>query len=265
MLERTKAALNKTIRDIKKIIFLFTLVGLLVNIALLVYSLIKGDGNTIVNCILLGITTAYALFYLITTNFGKELDGKKSLKKIGKKVFKWMKRLVKVYTIAVAIYGLFVGSNILSPLFILLTGGQILAVVLGLIFDLIIIIVERRAQLFIDGFMADTAWIWEGVRKVTNVSRFFHREALIPKPDNTPNKNQLLLEELAQKDAQDKEREEKIFHARLRVEKAEQDLAKAQEKGKERAIRRAEEYLKKMQEELAAAQAEPEPTNPKNS
>ena len=255
MLERTKAALNKTIRDIKKVIFLFTLVGLLVNIASLVYSLIKEDGNTIVNCILLGITTAYALFYLITTNFGKELDGKKSLKKIGKRVFKWMKRLVKVYTISVAIYGLFIGSNILSPLFILLTVGQVLAVVLGLIFDLIIIIVERRAQLFIDGFMADTAWVREGLRKITNVSRFFNREALIPKPDNTPNENQLYLKELA-------ERDERINRAKGRLEKAEQDLAKAQEKGKERAIRRAEEYLKKMQEELAAAQAEPEPTKP---
>ena len=255
MLERTKAAFNKTVRDIKKLIFLFTLIGLFVNIASLAYSLIKKDSGAIVDWILLGVTLAYALFYLITTNFGKELDGKKSLKKIGKRVFKWMKRLVKVYTFTVAIYGLFAGSDILSPLFILLTIGQILAVVLGLIFDLIIVIIERRAQLFIDGFMADTEGIREGLRKITNVSRFFNREALIPKPDNTPNENQLYLKELA-------DRDKRINHAKGRLEKAEQDLAKAQEKGKERAIRRAEEYLKKMQEELAAAQAESEPTPP---
>ena len=41
MLERTKAAFNKTVRDIKKLIFLFTLIGLFVNIASLAYSLIK--------------------------------------------------------------------------------------------------------------------------------------------------------------------------------------------------------------------------------
>ena len=251
MLERTKAAFNKTVRDIKKLIFLFTLIGLFVNIASLAYSLIKKDSGAIVDWILLGVTLAYALFYLITTSFGKELDGKKSLKKIGKRVFKWMKRLVKVYTFTVAIYGLFAGSDILSPLFILLTIGQILAVVLGLIFDLIIVIIERRAQLFIDGFMADTEGIREGLRKITNVSRFFNREALIPKPDNTPNENQLYLKELA-------DRDKRINHAKGRLEKA-------QEKGKERAIRRAEEYLKKMQEELAAAQAEPEPTKPQKS
>ena len=263
MFERTAAAFKKTVHDIKKLIFVFTIIGLLVNVASLVYSIIKKEGNSIVDWVLLSITLAYALFYLITTSFGKELDGKKSLKKIGKRIFKWMKRLVKVYTIAVAIYGLFAGSDILSPLFILLTVGQILAVVLGLVFDLVVIIIERRAQLFIDGFMADIEPVLKIKRGMDNVSRFFHREPKIQDP--TPNENQRLLEELAQKDAEEKAREGKIFHARLRVEKAEQDLAKAQEKGKERAIRRAEEYLKKMQEELAAAQAEPNPTKPKKS
>ena len=91
-----------------------------------------------------------------------------------------------------------------------------------------------------------------------NVSRFFHREPKIPDP--TPNENQLYLEQLAAEDAAVKAREERVSHAKLRVEKAEQELTKAQEKGKQHAIRRAEEHLEKMQEELAAAQAEIEPT-----
>ena len=260
MFERTAAAFKKTVHDIKKLIFAFTVLGLLVNLGSLVYSLIKDDGSAIVNWILLGITSAYALFYLITTGFGKELDGKKSLKKTGKIIFKWMKRLVKVYTIAIAVYGICVGSNILSPLFILLTGGQILAVIFGLIFDLLALVIERRAQLFIDGFMADIEPVLKIKRGVDNVSRFFHREPKIQNP--TPNENQLYLEQLAEQDAAEKARQDRVSHAQLRVDKAEEELAEAQKKGKARAIRRAEAYLEQTREELAAAQTEAAPTPP---
>ncbi len=259
MFERTRAAFNKTIRDIKKLIFVFTISGLLINVAYLVYALITSQ-NDIANWILLGTTTAYLLFYLITTGFGRELDGKKTLKKGAKIIFKWLKRLVKVYTLAIAVYGICIGNEKITPLFILLIGGQALAVVFGLVFDLLALVIERRAQLFIDGFLADIEPVLKIKRGMDNVSRFFHREPKIPNP--VPNENQLYLEQLAAEDAAIKARQERVSHAKLRLEKAEQDLAKAQEKGKKRAIRRAEEYLEKMQEELALAQAESEPTPP---
>lgn len=260
MFERTKAAFNKTVRDIKKLIFVFTLSGLIVNVAYLVYALIAPSGNAIANWVLLGTTLAYLLFYLITTGFGRELDGNKSLKKGGKILFKWLKRLVKVYTLAIAVYGICIGNEKINALFILLIGGQALAVVFGLVFDLLALVIERRAQLFIDGFMADIEPVLKIKRGMENVSRFFHREPKIPDP--TPNENQLYLEQLAAEDAAVKARQERVSHAKLRLEKAEQDLFKAQEKGNKRAIRSAEEYLEKMQEELALAQAESEPTPP---
>ena len=260
MFERTKAAFNKTVRDIKKLIFLFTLSGLIVNVAYLVYALIAPSGNAIANWVLLGTTLAYLLFYLITTGFGRELDGNKSLKKGGKILFKWLKRLVKVYTLAIAVYGICIGNEKINALFILLIGGQALAVVFGLVFDLLALVIERRAQLFIDGFMADIEPVLKIKRGMENVSRFFHREPKIPDP--TPNENQLYLEQLAAEDAAAKARQERVSHAKLRLEKAEEDLAKAQEKGNKRAIRGAEEYLEKMQEELALAQAESEPAPP---
>lgn len=261
MFERTRAAFNKTVRDIKKLIFVFTIGGLLINVAYLVYALITDkNNNAIANWILLGTTTLYLLFYLITTGFGKELDGKKTLKKGAKILFKWMKRLVKVYTIAVAIYGICAGNNKSKLLFILLTGGQILAVIFGLIFDLLVFVIERRAQLFIDGFMADIEPVLKIKRGMDNVSRFFHREPKIQNP--TPNENQLYLEQLAAEDAAVKARQERVSHAQLRVEKAEEDLAEAQKKGKERAIRRAEAYLEQTRQELAAAQAEAAPPPP---
>ena len=259
MFERTRAAFNKTVRDIKKLIFVFTISGLLINVAYLVYALITSQ-NDIANWILLGTTTAYLLFYLITTGFGRELDGKKTLKKGAKIIFKWLKRLVKVYTLAIAVYGICIGNEKITPLFILLIGGQALAVVFGLVFDLLALVIERRAQLFIDGFLADIEPVLKIKRGMDNVSRFFHREPKIPNP--VPNENQLYLEQLAAEDAAIKARQERVSHAKVRLEKAEQDLAKAQEKGKKRAIRRAEEYLDKTREELAAAQAESEPTPP---
>ena len=260
MFERTKAAFNKTVRDIKKLIFLFTVSGLVVNVAYLIYALVKPLDNPIANWVLLGTTVAYLLFYLIITGFGRELDGNKSLKKGVKILFKWLKRLVKVYTFAIAVYGICINNGNVTPLFIVLIGGQALAVVFGLVFDLLAFVVERRAQLFIDGFMADIEPVLKIKRGIDNVSRFFHREPKISDP--TPNENQLYLEQLAAQDAAAKARQERVSHAKLRVEKAEQDLAKAQEKGNKRAIRGAEKYLETMQEELAAAQAEIEPTPP---
>ena len=263
MFERTKAAFNKTVRDIKKLIFFFTISGLIVNVAYLVYALIAPSGNVIANGVLMGTTVAYLLFYLITTGFGRELDGNKSLKKGGKVLFKWLKRLVKVYTLAIAVYGICIGNEKITPIFILLIGGQALAVVFGLVFDLLAFVIERRAQLFIDGFMADIEPILKIKRGMDNVSRFFHREPKIPDP--TPNENQLYLEQLAAEDAAAKAREERVSHAKLRVEKAEEELTKAQEKGKQHAIRRAEEHLQHTREELAVAQAaaQPEPKEKK--
>jgi hypothetical protein len=195
MFERTKAAFHKTVQDIKKLIFFFTVVGLVINVAYLIYSLIAPSGNAIANWILLATTTLYLGFYLITTSFGKELDGKKSLKKGGAILFKWLKRLVKVYTIAIAVYGICISNGNITPLFIVLIGGQALAVVFGLVFDLLAFVIERRAQLFIDGFMADIEPVLKIKRGIDNVSRFFHREPKISDP--TPNENQLYLEQLA--------------------------------------------------------------------
>ena len=254
MFERTRAAFNKTVRDIKKLIFVFTVGGLLINIAYLAYAIITSHNNAVANWILLGTTGAYLLFYLITTGFGRELDGKKSLKKGAKIIFKWLKRLVKAYTIAVAVYGICIGNNEVTPLFILLIGGQALAVVFSLVFDLLAFILERRAQLFIDGFMADIEPVLKIKRGMDNVSRFFHREPKLQAP--IPNENQLYLEQLAAEDAALKAQQDRISYAQLHCEKAEEELAEAQKKGKKRAIRRAEKHLEEAREELALAQAD---------
>lgn len=205
MFERTKAAFQKTVRDIKRLIFAFTILGLLVNVAYLAYALIASSGNAIANWILLGTTTAYLLFYLIVTGFGKELDGKKSLKKGGKILFKWLKRMVKVYTIAIAIYGIFSGNDKLNPLVLILIAGQALAVVLGLIFDLIILLIEKRAQLFIDGFMADMEPVLKIKRGAENIKRFFRGEEKIAPPE--PTKNQQLLDQLVQEEQERKQQQ----------------------------------------------------------
>ncbi len=105
----------------------------------LVYSLAVDRGIFVANVILLTITVAYFIFYLIM----EFRNGKKQIRKTVKRIYKWCKRLIKLPIIGIAVYDLAIGKSDFDPLSFLLT----LLMIVGWILDLLFYFVIRYLEI----------------------------------------------------------------------------------------------------------------------
>ena len=101
MLENTINALRKTIDDFKKFATVCSIVLQTISITYLVYAMIASAGNLWINLILLVLSTAYFVFFLIVHTRKKELQ-----KRVAK-IFRWCKLGVKFFNLGLIIYGLY--------------------------------------------------------------------------------------------------------------------------------------------------------------
>ncbi len=242
MLDYTKAAISKTLEDFKKIGYSFTVLFNIAYIGYLIYVLCANHTFFVTNIILLCISTAYLLFYLIITRFGKDLDGHKSEKKSVNNIVKWAKYGMKIYTLGTMLYSIATIQETVNGLQLILLTLQILCFILQILFTLVCYVIEKRLEMFKVALDMD----WQEFKKpVTAVENFFKRvsgKEVEPKP--APTKTQIMLTERAQaskeqtkaKKAQDKT-ERKERKQQLREEKkAEKAAKKAAKKDKSAAL-----------------------------
>lgn len=155
MFDYTKSVFTKTVDDLKKIAFFFGASLQLFQIGYLIYALCIGSGIVAANIVLLVLSSAYFLFMLyINAN-----DVKKEIKRILKTIYRWGKRLIKLFTLGVSVYGLFITASetvtVKSLVSIVLLVFMLIAWVLDVLFSLIIVIIERRKNLFFDAIKMD--------------------------------------------------------------------------------------------------------------
>ena len=65
MLDYTRAAIDKTISDIKNTGYIISIGSQSIYICYLIYALFASVGNTVVNAILLALSVGYFIFYLV--------------------------------------------------------------------------------------------------------------------------------------------------------------------------------------------------------
>ena len=201
MLDYTREAFKKTVEDLKRVFYILNVTVQCVYIAYLVYTLIVGTGFFAVNLALLVLSVAYLGFFLVTTAFGKTPEGK-IYRKIGKRVYKWCKRALKLFTIGVTVYGICNAVNRVSPLAVIFTAMMIVGLLLQVVFEILISIVSKRAKMFLEGFEADVNAILKPARSVGNFFKRMTGQEVEPEKELT--ENQLLLKERV-----DEAREEK--------------------------------------------------------
>ena len=164
MFDYTKSIFSKTVDDLKTIAFLFGLSLQIFQIGYLIYALCIGTGIVAANVILLIISSLYLLFML----YVKWNDVKKATRKALKKVYRWSKRLIKLFTLGVSVYGLFITASapvtVKSLISIILLIFMLIAWILDVLFSLIILIIEKRKNLFFDAIKMD----FEPVLKAKN-------------------------------------------------------------------------------------------------
>ena len=95
MFDYTKTAVNKIVADFKKFFHRFSVCAQIVYIAYLIYALFANTELWIINTILLVISVAYFIFFLIAT--AKDAD--KKLKKRVKTIFTRCKQVIKLFTL----------------------------------------------------------------------------------------------------------------------------------------------------------------------
>ena len=164
MFDYTRSVFNKTVDDLKSIAFFASLSLQFFQVAYLIYSLCIGSGILLANIILLVLSSAYLglILYIHWVSITKKA------KKLLTNIYRWSKRIVKLFTLGVSVYGLFITASevvtVKSLISILLLVFMLLAWILDILFSLIVSVIEKRKALFFDAMKMD----FEPVLKTKN-------------------------------------------------------------------------------------------------
>ena len=261
MFDYTQAAAKQIAADFQKVLYIISVCSQAVYIVYLLYALFAGAGVLWVNIVLLAISSAYFAFFLITTKCGRHPSGAKAkiIQKTGKRVYKYCKMLLKIYPLALTIYGFYQTTEKVSFFALLLVCFMIIGWILQIVFEVIGAIFTNRFALIMDGVKAD---VEEIKRPVTAVGNFFKKitgkEVETPKE---PTKNQLKLREKEQFRAERKEKRElqkqELIEKRKQKkidEKAQKEAQKQEKEDRKAAIAIENKLLKSAEKQEKSAQ-----------
>ena len=192
MLDYTKMAIRQTIADLKRVDYIRNVATQIVYIVYLIYNLAAGAGYLALNIVLLVLAAAYFVFFLTVTSLGKTPEGK-TLKKTGTAVYVWCRRLIKLFTLGLTVYGICTAVGHVSALSVILAALMIVGWCLQIIFEVLIKILTNRVNFILEGLEAD---LDNMLRPVRSVGNFFKKIAgKEVKPEKELTKNQLRLKE----------------------------------------------------------------------
>lgn len=222
MFDHTRAAVDKTIADFKRFILGYNVVLQLIYIAYLVYALIAPSGFFYANIALLSVSVAYFIFYLATHNLeGREA---KKIKRQTKDAYKWFKLTVKAFTLALTIYGIYMATQSVTVLSVILAAFSTVGWALQVILELAFKFVSNRAELIMTGVKMDT-------KPVQDVSAFVKKvvtgESPIPEK---PTRFQKLLTKTVFKKKHTEDVEKERERLRKKEEALEKELREIREK-----------------------------------
>ena len=188
MIDYTKVALKKIFDDFKQFVYVFQVCVYILYTLYLIYAIITKSGILAVNIVLLIFSIAYLIFFIV---YNERKQKNKALKKVVTEIFKWSKRAIKLFTIGVALYGVYETSKNATPLSVVLASLMVVGFVFDLLFDVIIRFISKRIHFVYEAIQADVETI---TKPFTAVKSFFKREDTPPPPP--PTKNRLILDEL---------------------------------------------------------------------
>lgn len=154
MFDYTRAAVDKTIADFKRFILGYNLVLQLIYILYLIYALIAPSGFFYANVALLSVSVAYFIFYLATHSL--ETKEAKKIKRQTREAYTWFKLTVKAFTLTLTIYGIYMATQSVTVLSVILAAFSTVGWALQVILELAFKFVSNRAELIMTGVRMDT-------------------------------------------------------------------------------------------------------------
>ena len=230
MFDYTKTAVNKIVADFKKFFHRFSVCAQIVYIAYLIYALFANTELWIINTILLVISVAYFIFFLIAT--AKDAD--KKLKKRVKTIFTRCKQVIKLFTLGVMLYGIWQTSTHVDPLSVILTALMIVGWVLQILFEVIFTFFLNKVNFVWEAVQADREEI---TKPVKNIGNFFKRiTGKEIEEEKEPTKNRLLLDGMVEEYREKKSEERNAKKRAKKQAKLEEKIAKKQAKKKNKRV-----------------------------
>ena len=211
MFDYTKTAVEKIKSDFQKIIFACSVLVQALYVAYLIAALFSKAGNPIVNGVLLGLCSAYLVFYLVM--YFRESKGAKQTKKIVELIYRRSKQLIKLYTLAASIYAIVLTGGHANHFTILITAFMLASFVLQILLEIVYKLVVSKLTLLVEGIKADVEPITKTVKGASNFIKKLKGEEIEPETEKT--KHRLWLDEKVQES---------------RAEKAAKKLAEKEEK-----------------------------------
>lgn len=199
MFKYTRTAIDIIISDIKKFSTIFNYGSLIFTSAYFIYALVTKTGNFIANIILASLFVGYTIFYFITRSMEM-----KTAKKIVKRSYKWIKIVIKTFTLGAMIYGIYITTTNVTPISIILATLMIILYVLQILLELACEIVEDKKDLLVEAVAKDMEIVTRPVSAVGNfVKRIKGEEVVIEEKE--PSRELKILEKRMAKNKLKKE------------------------------------------------------------
>lgn len=254
MLDYTKMAIKQTISDLKKTDYIRNVATQIIYIIYLIYTLIVGTGILALNIVLLVISTSYFVFFLTMTSAGKTPEGK-NVKKTGTAVYVWTKRLIKLFTLGVAVYGICTAVERVSAVSVILAALMIVGWILQIIFEVLIKILTNRVNFILEGLEADLDNMLKPVRSVGNFFKKVTGKEVAPPKELT--KNQLKLKEKVELYRAEQKKKKEEERLRREAEKsAARQLAKEQKRDEKQSVRIESRLLRAAEKQQKSTERE---------
>lgn len=199
MFKYTRTAIDIIISDIKKFSTIFNYGSLIFTSAYFIYALVTKTGNFIANIILASLFVGYTIFYFITRSMEM-----KTAKKVVKRSYKWIKIVIKTFTLGAMIYGIYTATTNVTPVSIILATLMIILYVLQILLELACEIVEDKKDLLVEAVAKDMEIVTRPVSAVGNfVKRMKGEEVVIEEKE--PSRELKILEKRMAKNKLKKE------------------------------------------------------------
>lgn len=154
MIKNTKAAVQETIKSLKRLDFLRVVMTLFIAIGYISYRLAFNTGLLGLNVLLLSLHSAYLVFY-VTINAIQISKEDKTIKKGVLIFYKWSKRLIQVLMAYVTLIGVLDATDLPNKMNIIFAILLPIALVLQIVFDVIVHYISIQLKLIQAGIEAD--------------------------------------------------------------------------------------------------------------
>ena len=221
----TRAAINKTIAELKAFTRGFSILLQMFYIAYLVYAVATPSGNTAIDSILLALSVFYFIFYITTLKDGTKTTV--NIKHVMRRSYKYLTLGLRAFTLGVAIYSIYIGATT-SVISLILSIIMIITFLIQLLIEVLVYYIEVKKELFSVAVDADIERL--------NPFSSFSKGKDESEPDHAVRAKNVLDKYIAEQNAEREEKKKAYRDAKRReilLKRSKKQTEKAEKKKKD--------------------------------